>query len=105
MSTNSENAAITPVEADLPLEASLQVQDIEREWQRLKQVFEAHGPTAIDVGALVTVDTAGVQLLLAVKREGERRGTPVEFRGQSPALEQALKVLGLDAALFEMKTA
>jgi anti-sigma B factor antagonist len=92
-------------ETDLKLEASLQIQDIERELQRLKRVFEADGPTAIDVSGLTTVDTAGVQLLLAIKREGDRRSVPIEFRGESPALRQALKVLGLDGALFEVKPA
>jgi anti-sigma B factor antagonist len=98
-------SGMAPTEVDLPLEASLQIQDIERELQRLRQIFDAHGPTAIDVSGVATIDTAGVQLLLAIKREGDRRGLPIVFRGESPALAQALKVLGLDAAIFEVKPA
>ena len=84
----------------MPLEASLQIQNVERELVRLRQVFELNGAAAIDVSGLTAIDTAGVQLLLAIAREGARRHIRIHFRGDSPALTQALKLLGLEAALM-----
>ncbi len=91
--------------AALPLEASLQIQNVERELVRLKQVFELNGAGVIDVSGLTAVDTAGVQLLLAIAREAGRRSVRIEFRGDSPALTQALKLLGLEGALMHCDAA
>jgi anti-anti-sigma regulatory factor len=92
-------------EVALPLEASLQIQNVERELVRLRQVFELNGAAAIDVSGLTAIDTAGVQLLLAIAREGARRHIRIHFRGDSPALTQALKLLGLEAALMQHEPA
>jgi anti-anti-sigma regulatory factor len=88
-------------ESALSLEASLQIQNVEREFVRLRQIFEINGATAIDVGGLTAIDTAGVQLLLAIAREGARRHLRIQFRGESTALTQALKLLGLEGALMQ----
>jgi ABC-type transporter Mla MlaB component len=80
------------------LPATLRVQDVTQELQRLRAVFDSGRPVTLDVSALVTVDTAGVQLLLAIVREGMRQGIPVGLRGESGALVTALRLLGLPAA-------
>jgi anti-anti-sigma regulatory factor len=51
------------------------------------------------VSRISSIDTAGVQLLLAVRREAELRGMPLRFLGESAALARALERLGLAASL------
>ncbi len=81
------------------LESHLQIQHVEEEMQRVLPMVETGAPLAIEIGKLKVVDTAGVQLLLAVRQEFVRRGTPVYVRGQSEALSKALVSLGLVAAM------
>lgn len=46
----------------------------------------------LDLGGVTEMDTAGIQLLLAAKREGLRRGKPVRYVSHSQA---ALEVIDL----------
>lgn len=74
----------------------LQIREVEEAHRALVDSLNREGALQIDVSPLEAVDTAGVQLLLALQREGERRGLPVEFCGVSTALERALALLGLE---------
>jgi anti-anti-sigma regulatory factor len=79
--------------------AALEIRDVDAGHRTLLQALEAGMPLRIDLGGISTVDAAGVQLLLALRQEGIRRGIPIEFRGQSAALERALALLGLSSNL------
>ncbi len=81
------------------LEASLQIGDVTEARRRLLDALVGVRQFSIDVHRLTAVDTAGVQLLLAVVRECMRRGIGFSCRGESPALSLALRSLGLDGAL------
>ena len=52
---------------------------------------------AVDTTGLTDVDTAGVQLLLAVARQCRDEGLAFEVRGKSEALNRTLAILGLPA--------
>jgi len=93
MDTSAVNEAVM-------LEGSLQIQDVDAARERFTRLLDDNVPRAIDLAGLKAVDTAGIQLLLAVKIEAARRGAPIEYRGRSPLLDQALELLGLREAIF-----
>lgn len=82
------------------LDGSLQIQDVEAARERLRRVFDGTGAVRIDVGGLLAVDSAGVQLLVALRLDAARRGRRLFFSGNSPRLDQALDLLGLRAAVY-----
>jgi len=92
-------SAATSSPGTIALPPRLEIRDVEEAHRRLVEALNVHGPLRIDVGPLVAIDSAGVQLLLAVCREGERRGLKVELCGASGALERASGLLGLAQAL------
>jgi anti-anti-sigma regulatory factor len=58
------------------------------------------GPYEIDGSAVQQVDTAGVQLVVAFALDCLERSASYSWKGRSPALEDAIRVLGV-AALLE----
>jgi anti-sigma B factor antagonist len=85
--------------ATLQAGATLEIRDVDADHRMLTQALEAGTPLRIDLGGISAVDAAGVQLLLALKQEGMRRGIPIEFRGDSAAVKHALALLGLASEL------
>ena len=59
----------------------------------------ATGDVTLDARALVTIDTAGLQLLCALVRSASARGVAVRWRGVGPRLAGPADALGLRAAL------
>jgi len=86
--------------ATLRLEPSLRIGEVETRRDMLLRLLDRREPVRIDVSALQSVDTAGVQLLLAFRREADRRGIPVDYCGESPELLNALRLLGLADAVL-----
>lgn len=84
----------------LQLDPSLQIKDVEAVHRVLAQALEGEAPIKIDVSRVTAVDTAGIQLLLALRQEGTRRGITVQYCGDSPVLQHALTLLGLSDAIF-----
>lgn len=84
----------------LQLDSSLQIKDVEAVHRLLAQALEGASPIKIDVSRVTAVDTAGIQLLLALKQEGSRRGITIQYCGESPELQHASTLLGLSAAIF-----
>ncbi len=81
------------------LDANLEIQNIEAARRELAEMFARALPVTVDVSRITSIDTAGVQLLLAVCNAAPKHGVSVEFRGQSAALSNALAVLGLQGAI------
>ena len=81
------------------LPESLQVQDVAHELVRLRAVFDSRLPVTLDVSRLAAVDTAGVQLLAALVREGRRLHIPVALQGDCAVLSRALELLGFPQRL------
>jgi len=82
-------------DAALRLEPSLRIGDVAARREVLLRHLDGRAAVRIDVGGLQSVDTAGVQLLLALRLEADRRGIEIEYRGDSPALSHGLQLLGL----------
>jgi ABC-type transporter Mla MlaB component len=89
-----------PAEAalDAPLPGALTIRELGPLAARLRAAIDA-GLTQIDASAVVTVDTAGVQLLVAATLGAARLGKELRWRAASPTLLQAATQLGLAASL------
>lgn len=68
------------------------------EWLKLP-LHESHS-IQVDVDKLTKIDTAGLQLLLALKKDTAARGKKFSFRGASEALQNQAEILGLSSFLF-----
>jgi anti-sigma B factor antagonist len=84
--------------ATVVLDSSLQIKDVEEAHRRLLAAVAGAPSLAVDVSRIESIDTAGIQVLLAVQKSAAAHGVPVEFCGESAALSQALATLGLSAA-------
>lgn len=81
-----------------------EVVKLEGEWTihgaaALKETLLAHlqqGNHAYDMQGVTEMDSAGVQLLLALQRGLARQGKPLELGPLSPAVSQVLQTYGLD---------
>jgi phospholipid transport system transporter-binding protein len=65
----------------------------------LLEQAELPGPYVIEGGAVEQVDTAGVQLILAFALDCLERNIHYTWQSRSPALEDAIRVLGVGALL------
>jgi ABC-type transporter Mla MlaB component len=83
----------------LQLDATLEIGQVTETQRRLLGLIEGASAATVDVSRISSIDTAGVQLLVALRLEAAERGTALEFRGESSALAGALRLLGLEAAL------
>ena len=65
----------------------------------LLAALDAGQRVEVSLAGVVEIDTAGLQLLLAVKREAARRLEPVRFASPSEAVQQVLTFCRLDTQL------
>lgn len=57
------------------------------------------GATEVDVSGITELDSAGLQLLLALQRGLARRGLELRLRPLSSSVREVLNLYGLDATL------
>ncbi len=74
---------------------SLEIRDVDEARTRLLAYLDGSVKFRVDVTPIVAVDSAGVQLLIALRREAHSRNVQLEFTGYSAALRQILTNLGL----------
>lgn len=90
----------------LSLGSALTVREVGRQAQALKQLLlpDALEPQAVrlDARALESIDTAGLQLLVAAATAAQRRGCKLQLLGGQRLLDGAAAALGLSAPLREM---
>ena len=89
------DAPLQAAAAQLTLDGSLQIKDVEAMQQRLMATFDGAATVTVDISGIQSIDTAGIQLLLAYQGEAAKRQIAVDFSGDSPAVVQALLMLGL----------
>lgn len=58
------------------------------------------GPATFDLGAVTETDSAGLALLVHWRREAERAGGEVRFRGAPAPLRSVARLSGVEALLF-----
>jgi ABC-type transporter Mla MlaB component len=68
---------------------------------RCRTLLQAGTPVTVDLAGVRDCDTAGIQLLMALRRQAIAAGTPCVFAAPSPAVMDMARSLGVDpAALF-----
>lgn len=82
----------------LALAATLTIGDVADCRRRLQRMLQSD-VARLDAHALRTVDTAGLQLLIAAGRAARRRGQRLALAGAAELLTATATSLGLDAAL------
>ena len=87
--------------APLALGTSLTIVEVRRSWRSLRAML-ARGRAEADARLLTTVDTAGLQLLLAAGRAARVRGLTLTLTGAQHSLLTAAAAVGLEAALREV---
>ncbi|MFI4869091.1 MAG: STAS domain-containing protein [Steroidobacterales bacterium] len=87
-------AAAASTCARLPLGASLSIREVSECAAQLKALFAA-GSAEVDAHQLQSIDTAGLQLLLAAAAAAHRRGLKLRLRGAASLSSGAALALGL----------
>jgi ABC-type transporter Mla MlaB component len=87
--------------APLALGASLTIVEVRGSWRSLRALL-ARGQAEADARLLTTIDTAGLQLLLAAGRAARVRGLTLTLTGAQHSLLNAAAAVGLEAALREV---
>ena len=67
--------------------------------QRLLDAFGAGSEVEVDLSCVTEIDSAGVQLMLAAKREATAQDKPLRFIGHSPAVSEVLELCDLSGHL------
>jgi anti-anti-sigma regulatory factor len=88
-----------PVVGRVVLPATCTIHEARALQAHLLEQLERPGPCEIDGGAVQQVDTAGVQLVLAFALDCLERNLQYVWKARSPALEEAIRVLGVGALL------
>ena len=83
----------------LDLDGELTIHTAAEQWPPLSGALEKDAALRIGLSGVTEFDTAGLQLLLAVRREAERLGGTVEFTGASEPVREALAIVALDDRL------
>jgi ABC-type transporter Mla MlaB component len=66
-------------------------------WRRLLDVADHRAPVEVDLHACADVDTAVLQLLLALRRRREAAGRPTTFVGGNARIQTALARFGVES--------
>ncbi len=66
----------------------------------LLQILESGDSVRLDFSSLAEIDTAGIQLVLSMRKEAAARGKECRFVHPAPAIEEAFRLLGC-AGVFD----
>ncbi len=81
------------------LDGELTIYTAAEQWSPLMAALEAGHSLRVGLAGVTEVDTAGVQILLAVRREADRLGGTAEFHDPSEPVLDALAIVHLDGEL------
>jgi len=100
------NAAVAPETGPVPAQArtfilgpALTISGAETLRAELLAMVESGGDVCVDGSAVETVDTAGMQVLVAFRRALQGRNRSLNWSGCSPALMDVSGLLGLQAQI------
>lgn len=74
---------------------SLGIADVREAKEKIGPVLEMGGDLVFELAGLEEIDTAGVQLLFAVKRECDRKGAGCQFVHPDPRILSTLELFRL----------
>lgn len=88
-----------PAVPTLAVEGELTIHTAGDRRTELLALLERGDHVAVDLSGVTELDTAGLQLLLLVRREAAHLGRTVDLVGASPAVVDTLSIVHLDPAL------
>lgn len=94
----TEAASAPQASARLSLATDLTIYHAAAQKEELLRALAGAERLEIDLSAVADIDTAGLQLLILVKREAQRAGKRVVLAGHSTAVRQAIDFCHLAAA-------
>lgn len=97
--TSAPTPTPTPVTGRVVLGPACTIHEAQMLRAQLLAQAELPGPYEIDGSGVQQVDTAGVQLVVAFALDCLERGISYSWKGRSPALDEAIRVLGVGALL------
>lgn len=92
--------------SSITLPATLAIRSVAADHKDLSErITEIEAPVQIDVSAVEEIDTAGMQLLLALVNEFNTQSVKSEWQSPSEVLSQTASILGMSEALALPKAA
>lgn len=79
----------------------LNIASVAEDRDRLVQLLKPDCELELDLGGLTEIDTAGIQLLVALRREAEGIGCACHLAGSDETVREAFGSLGLGHLLDE----
>jgi anti-anti-sigma factor len=86
---------VTTAPARLALQEDMTIYQAAEQKNRLLAALAGTDHLALDLSGVGDIDTAGLQLLMLVKRESVAQGKTLEISGHSPAVQQTLDFCNL----------
>lgn len=97
----SQAATMDAAPARISLAGSMTIYEAAAQKAELLAALAGASALELELGQVDEADTAGLQLLLLLRREGARAGKPVRVLSLGPALVEALARYGLDTAFAD----
>jgi len=85
----SDDVCVISLQGDLNIYSSPELVD------ELKGIFTSHAKIALDLAGVSELDTAGLQCLIAAKKEAAKTGKVLKLLNHSPAIIRFIDLLGL----------
>lgn len=85
----------SPTGATFVLPDTINIAAVEGLYEQLSAEELEHG-LALEAGAVQSIDTAGVQLLLALQKRLQNNGGEIDWLSVSPAITEAFESIGLN---------
>jgi ABC-type transporter Mla MlaB component len=83
------------IEPAIDLEANLSIQNVVKLYDKLKKIYVAHDTIEIDASHVASIDTASLQLLVALKKDAIKQNKTVDFFQPSPRFVESARLLDL----------
>lgn len=94
-----ENRPAAPREVNLRLEGDLTIRDVAARRDEWKALLDGASLLVVDAGSVERVDSAGLQLLVALKESAKRRDLECRVVQPSATLSDAIATVGLGPCL------
>jgi anti-sigma B factor antagonist len=95
------NIARLPNGVKAHLREELNIASVAEDRDHLVSLLQPSGELELDLGGVTEIDTAGVQLLVALRKEAESMGCVCHLAGSDEAVREAFGTLGLGHLLDE----
>jgi|CXWL01.1.fsa_nt_gi anti-anti-sigma regulatory factor len=96
---SDQSASEDVVDSTITLDATLSIQHVVKLYEQLKRSYAAHNAIQINATHVSSIDTATLQLLVALKKDAAKQKKTVVFAEPSQRFIESLELLGLREVL------